>query len=534
MHLLAASGAQAADTSWTGSAGQPYWDLSSNWSAGAPAADDTRALLGAADTELRSGAFRAAEVRGTGRLTVSGGSLSGGNIEVQSLHLRGGELNVRQITVNGTTRLSGAVGFDYTKLDLRGDTYLEGGFDSGALGGMAVGANATVHDHTTRARSVTSWGDTTNHGRWVKTGAGSSGIETYSLAGFYNRGTIEVREGSLNFYSDANATWGNEGLFKVSQGASASVGTSRLAATYNSGRIEVDGRLSFNLFEKGLYSTGQVHVGKTGQLDISGAIYIEEQPGATLRGGLHNDGKVTLTSEIDDNWPGDEPVGTYTIGGPGLTGSGDLTIVNTKLVVAKLHNQGQLDAVGLAEVQVAGDALNTGKVSIDDAAELHAATYTQQGADAETRLDGRLTADKIVVEEGRFAVGPAWNPLKDAALIGDVSLGDDALLTLEVSEWGGLYVDGSLSLDGDVYVSFLSALGEGTHRVLEATGGLTGRFDHFASSLDGSSFRYTVTYGDSYVDVTVAAVPEPETYALMALGLAGVGFYSRRRKAGKA
>lgn len=42
---------------------------------------------------------------------------------------------------------------------------------------------------------------------------------------------------------------------------------------------------------------------------------------------------------------------------------------------------------------------------------------------------------------------------------------------------------------------------------------------------DASSYRGSVTFN------TVAAVPEPETYALLLAGLAGIGLFSRGRKA---
>lgn len=44
---------------------------------------------------------------------------------------------------------------------------------------------------------------------------------------------------------------------------------------------------------------------------------------------------------------------------------------------------------------------------------------------------------------------------------------------------------------------------------------------------------YSSDVGYAGAIATVAAVPEPETYALMLLGLAGMGAYARRRKASK-
>src|SRR5580765_7615188 len=66
--------ARAANITWVGP-NNGFWDIAGNWNPGLPvAADDV--LLGAFDTEFRSGTVTIQSFGGTGRLTISGGSLS--------------------------------------------------------------------------------------------------------------------------------------------------------------------------------------------------------------------------------------------------------------------------------------------------------------------------------------------------------------------------------------------------------------------------------------------------------------------------
>jgi hypothetical protein len=100
----------------------------------------------------------------------------------------------------------------------------------------------------------------------------------------------------------------------------------------------------------------------------------------------------------------------------------------------------------------------------------------------------------------------------------------DTSLFKASSSWGGLTFIGSLDDEhspaltpgpgGDPFGSF----------VLPTTGNYTiaiGGFD----STDAGSYPYRVT-----LTTAVAAVPEPSTWAMFTLGLAGLGYLRRRRR----
>lgn len=65
---------------------------------------------------------------------------------------------------------------------------------------------------------------------------------------------------------------------------------------------------------------------------------------------------------------------------------------------------------------------------------------------------------------------------------------------------------------------------------LEAAGGITG-WDNLSLAYSGvpSNYLFAVSERDNTLVLSVAAVPEPEVYASMALGLALLGYMSRRR-----
>ena len=87
-----------------------------------------------------------------------------------------------------------------------------------------------------------------------------------------------------------------------------------------------------------------------------------------------------------------------------------------------------------------------------------------------------------------------------------------------------------LSADGSADKSFTDGLLSNT--LTDGTGGITsGHFSWTYTLTAGQAAYYTLSGSAiASAELPVAAVPEPETYALMVLGLAGIGAVARRRR----
>src|SRR5512137_41174 len=99
--------APAATVNWVGPSGG-FWDIAGNWSPGLPGSTDD-ALLGAFDTEFRTGSVTIRSFTGTGLLRVTGGTLQVTQASsIGSVVMSGGSLGGSgDITVSGVTTLSG-------------------------------------------------------------------------------------------------------------------------------------------------------------------------------------------------------------------------------------------------------------------------------------------------------------------------------------------------------------------------------------------------------------------------------------------
>jgi hypothetical protein len=230
----------------------------------------------------------------------------------------------------------------------------------------------------------------------------------------------------------------------------------------------------------------------------------------------------------------------------GLANLGTMSLEEFRIDVqspggAAWRNEGRIQMAS-GEMHVAGGMINAGQVVVAGRREWFRDSllqvdggYVQQAAGAETWVDGLLYADAVSFEGGVFGAGLRGHVGLAELQAQTVSFGSGATLHLDLrlAELDQIQIDGAARLGGLLDVSFLlfdENDPRGTYRFLTASSGVLGNFDAITSSLDPSSYRLTVLYGDSYAELQITAVPEPKTYTLMAAGLLALWGVRRRRR----
>ena len=335
-HLIAMAAAMAllpahsAVISWSG-ANNGFWDISGNWTPALPGPLDD-VLLAAFDTEFRSGAVTIRTLTGTGRLTLSGGSLSMTNASsIGAFSMTGG-------IVAGTGALT-----------ISGASTWTGGSMSGAgsttFNGALVLSGNVLRDITGRA--VNFAGTTT----WTNIAGGNGGqLRTGSGAVLTNSGTFLDQTA---FDTSINANLGGVATSFVNSGVYTKSGatTTTVTTAFNNaatGVVNVNvGTLTLG---GGGTSAGAFHGGGTlgfsgGTHDLSGASNIDTG-NVIFNGGTTNVGGSYSVA------------GTTTVSGGTANLNGSVANVGSALVVsAGAMNFSNSAGVTMGTLNLSGGAI---------------------------------------------------------------------------------------------------------------------------------------------------------------------------------
>lgn len=252
------------------------------------------------------------------------------------------------------------------------------------------------------------------------------------------------------------------------------------------------------------------------------------------------DNNVTLNGNLDIN------SGSFSASG----GTGNLTVNNLTLGTAAGGNAGHTQTGGSMTVNgtlaLGNAASSTGTYNLQGGT-LTAGTIdtVNPGTAAFNFTGGTLAVDTFIgnlVNNGG-TLAPGASP-GTTMVQGDYTQGATGILSIELGGTGAglfdvLQVTGTATLAGELDVAlwngFSAAAGD-SFDIMSATN-LLGGFDTLNLAALGTGLVWNVAYlydqdqaGTDYVRLSVQAVPEAETYAMMLAGLGLVGWAARRRK----
>jgi autotransporter-associated beta strand protein len=169
----------------------------------------------------------------------------------------------------------------------------------------------------------------------------------------------------------------------------------------------------------------------------------------------------------------------------------------------------------------AGALTLTGSNSYSGGTQVHGGSLVAASAHA-------LGTGNVDVFGGTFATRSAQTVL----LGGNLTVGSSGILDLGLGLGSSLLLDvgGRLTFGGQLNISFLDGfLGIGQYDLIGFRS-FGGTFSNYAFTGLSPFYTADLVFRADGVGLNVAAVPEPETYALMLAGLGALGWAARRRK----
>jgi hypothetical protein len=452
---------------------------------------------------------------------------------------------------------SGRVVVDGGALNISGDVANSGQFQINA-GTLQLSGNST---HSATASSsgagtlVLSGGTHSFADGFSDGGAGLTDLQSGSLlvvSGHARLGTTKVNG---NIQGAGNLTIANA---SITAGTMSGTGSTILASD---GTHSLSGGSQFINGGRTLRNDGQLSVGSAGH-DVY--IRVDGSSGATPKSRLVNQGEMSFQgtrSSVVAQYQGN--------GDAEMENSGKLTKKDSgnAVISTRFNNSGRVVVDGGA-LNISGKLTNQGDIHVQQGQ----LSYTGGAWNAPLQNDG-----KIVIDSGaRLSLGSNASLVNNGRLMGNGSLellnanlenhgvvapgasagtlsisgnyvqGADGRLDIELGgllpgvDFDRLQVSGNATLNGVLDVTHLAGYAPkiGDSFIVLASSRLYGTFSSLSLHGFGNGTQINVSYldgadADSYADyvrLDVAAVPEPETYAMMLAGLGVVGWSLRKRK----
>jgi len=414
-------------------------------------------------------------------------------------------------------------------------------FNSGAVNNNASGhfvntgsfynyAGATLNNSGTFSNF---YGQLLNHGTLVN----SAVFINSSAAQLYNyKGGVLTNNGSLatfGVFTNAGFDSATNTIGMVNgTGTFSSYSVTSTSGSFAQGRLNVYG---------GTFMQGGGTLAVTTMKVNAGAVFVQYAGSATVAGTLTNAGTITI-GNVSAAPPPAPPASTLIVGGGIVNNGGSITVGQggTLTIPACAGNPGCASTIYSAygALKVNGGTIDPTAITVKGGSfggwgTVVGNTTLSNGAamivggpsGGNLHLSGNFTQTGGVMS---FVVGAGTGGVFNSTL----TLDPGKAFSVSGAQIVFDFLNGttSSSLPGSVNAFFLSSNGASFTSTF-GTGGFSG--DRFVYEINGGT-PYVVNFdlgtGALAATNTIAAVPEPDTYALLLTGLVGAGLLARRRR----